>query len=55
MFNFSFVLSFQRFYRRLSSAIYQVLLVAFGTIYFGDSVSFLNGLGIIIVIIGSFK
>jgi multidrug transporter EmrE-like cation transporter len=33
----------------------QVLLVCFGTLYFGDHVSLINGLGIVIVIAGSFK
>jgi hypothetical protein len=33
----------------------QVMLVAFGTVYFGDEVTLLNGLGIIIVILGSFR
>ena len=33
----------------------QVLLVLFGTIYFGDPVTLLNGLGILTVIVGSFK
>lgn len=33
----------------------QVLLVAFGTIYFGDPVTLMNGAGILIVIMGSFK
>ena len=33
----------------------QVLLVLFGTIYFGDPVGLVNGLGILVVVIGSFK
>lgn len=33
----------------------QVLLVAFGTVYFGDAVSLINGLGILVVIAGSFR
>lgn len=33
----------------------KVLLVAFGTVYFGDPVTLMNGAGIIIVIMGSFK
>ena len=37
------------------SPFFQVLLVGFGTLYFGDNVGLLNGLGIIIVIIGSFR
>lgn len=32
-----------------------MLLVAFGTVYFGDPVTLMNGAGIIIVIMGSFK
>ena len=43
--NFSFIISL----------FLQVLLVGFGTLYFGDAVGLLNGLGIIIVIIGSFR
>ena len=39
----------------ISSLLSQVLLVAFGTVYFGDPVTLLNGLGILIVIIGSFR
>ncbi len=39
----------------IAANVKQVLLVAFSTVYFGDPVSFLNGLGIIIVIIGSFN
>lgn len=40
---------------RPSSLVPQVLLVAFGTIYFGDPVTLMNGAGIVIVIMGSFK
>jgi uncharacterized membrane protein len=32
----------------------QVLVVLFSTLYFGDSVPFLNGLGILIVVVGSY-
>ncbi len=39
----------------IAANVKQVLLVAFSTVYFGDPVSFLNGLGILIVIIGSFN
>ncbi|RYH05433.1 hypothetical protein EON65_44700 [archaeon] len=39
----------------IAANIKQVLLVAFGTIYFGDHVSLINGLGIMIVIIGSYR
>eukprot|EP01042_Synura_sphagnicola_P001876 gene1876-2209_t len=39
----------------IAANVKQVLLVAFGTLYFGDSVTLLNGLGILVVIIGSFK
>lgn len=33
----------------------QVLLVLFSTMYFGDEVGWMNGLGIFIVIVGSFR
>jgi len=39
----------------IAANVKQVLLVAFSTVYFGDPVSFLNGLGIVVVIIGSFN
>ena len=39
----------------IAANVKQVLLVCFGTLYFGDHVSLINGLGIIIVIAGSFK
>jgi len=39
----------------IAANVKQVLLVAFGTLYFGDSVTFVNGLGILIVILGSFR
>lgn len=39
----------------IAANVKQVLLVVFGTLYFGDPVGLLNGLGIIIVFIGSFK
>jgi drug/metabolite transporter (DMT)-like permease len=39
----------------IAANVKQVLLVAFGTVYFGDPVGLLNGLGILIVIAGSFK
>lgn len=39
----------------IAANVKQVLLVCFGTLYFGDHVSTINGLGIIIVIAGSFK
>ncbi len=31
-----------------------MLVVAFSTLYFGDTVSFTNGLGIVVVIVGSY-
>eukprot|EP00607_Mallomonas_marina_P007854 CAMPEP_0182420396 /NCGR_PEP_ID=MMETSP1167-20130531/5162_1 /TAXON_ID=2988 /ORGANISM="Mallomonas Sp, Strain CCMP3275" /LENGTH=157 /DNA_ID=CAMNT_0024596283 /DNA_START=555 /DNA_END=1028 /DNA_ORIENTATION=+ len=39
----------------IAANVKQVLLVAFGTLYFGDAVTLLNGVGIIIVIAGSLK
>jgi uncharacterized membrane protein len=36
-------------------ALSQVLTIAFGTLYFGDSVSALNGFGIMLVLIGSYR
>ena len=39
----------------IAANVKQVLLVAFGTLYFGDAVGLLNGLGIVIVIFGSFR
>jgi len=39
----------------IAANVKQVLLVCFGTLYFGDDVSLINGLGILIVIAGSFK
>merc|ERR1719247_3968836 len=39
----------------IAANVKQVLLVCFGTLYFGDHVSLINGLGIVIVIAGSFK
>jgi len=39
----------------IAANVKQVLLVAFGTLYFGDPVGLLNGMGIVIVIIGSFR
>jgi drug/metabolite transporter (DMT)-like permease len=39
----------------ISANVKQVLLVAFGTLYFGDTVTFVNGLGIGLVIIGSYR
>eukprot|EP01041_Mallomonas_annulata_P003452 gene3452-6858_t len=39
----------------IAANVKQVMLVAFGTLYFGDSVTPINGLGILIVIAGSFK
>lgn len=39
----------------IAANVKQVLLVAFGTLYFGDSVSLVNGLGILVVIAGSFR
>jgi len=39
----------------IAANVKQVLLVAFGTVYFGDPVTLVNGLGIVIVILGSFK
>jgi hypothetical protein len=39
----------------IAANVKQVLLVCFGTLYFGDDVSFINGIGILLVIAGSFK
>ena len=39
----------------ISANVKQVLLVAFGTLYFGDEVTFVNGLGILLVMIGSYR
>jgi len=39
----------------IAANVKQVLLVAFGTVYFGDTVGLINGIGIIVVILGSFK
>jgi hypothetical protein len=39
----------------IAANVKQVMLVAFGTLYFGDEVSLLNGLGIVIVIFGSYR
>eukprot|EP01038_Epipyxis_sp_PR26KG_P011702 gene11702-15666_t len=39
----------------ISANVKQVLVVAFSTFYFGDAVSFVNGLGIAIVIMGSYR
>jgi len=39
----------------IAANVKQVLLVVFGTLYFGDPVGLLNGIGIIIVFAGSFK
>ena len=39
----------------IAANVKQVLLVCFGTLYFGDEVSLINGLGILMVIAGSFK
>ena len=39
----------------ISANVKQVLLVAFGTLYFGDEVTFVNGLGILLVVIGSYR
>ncbi len=39
----------------ISANVKQVLVVAFGTLYFGDSVSAINALGIMIVIFGSYR
>lgn len=39
----------------IAANVKQVILVAFGTVYFSDEVSLMNGIGIIIVILGSFK
>lgn len=39
----------------IAANVKQVLLVVFGTLYFGDSVGILNGFGILVVLIGSFK
>ena len=39
----------------IAANVKQVMLVVFGTLYFGDSVGLLNGFGIIVVLLGSFK
>ncbi|KAJ1437729.1 triose-phosphate transporter family-domain-containing protein [Ochromonadaceae sp. CCMP2298] len=39
----------------ISANVKQVLVVGFSTIYFGDSVGLLNGLGILVVLFGSFR
>jgi len=39
----------------IAANIKQVLTIAFGTLYFGDSVSALNGFGIMLVLIGSYS
>ena len=39
----------------IAANVKQVLLVVFGTLYFGDAVSVINGIGIFIVMAGSFK
>lgn len=39
----------------IAANVKQVLLVVFGTLYFGDTVGLLNGIGIIVVLVGSFK
>lgn len=39
----------------IAANVKQVLLVAFSTVYFGDTVTLVNGLGIFTVIAGSFK
>jgi hypothetical protein len=39
----------------IAANVKQVLLVVFGTLYFGDSVGIMNGMGIVIVLLGSFK
>lgn len=39
----------------ISANVKQVLLVAAGTLYFGDTVTFVNGLGIMLVIVGSYR
>ena len=39
----------------IAANVKQVLLVVFGTLYFGDAVGLINGLGIAVVLVGSFK
>jgi uncharacterized membrane protein len=39
----------------IAANVKQVLLVLFSTVYFGDEVGLLNGLGILTVIVGSFR
>ena len=39
----------------IAANVKQVLLVAFGTLYFGDAVGLINGMGIVVVIFGSFR
>lgn len=39
----------------IAANVKQVLVVAFSTMYFGDAVSFINAIGILTVIVGSYK
>ena len=39
----------------IAANVKQVLVVAFSTLYFGDPVSFINAIGILTVIVGSYK
>jgi len=39
----------------IAANVKQVMLVGFGTVYFGDTVSLLNGLGIMLALAGSFR
>lgn len=39
----------------IAANVKQVLVVVFGTLYFGDPVSLINGIGIVIVILGSYR
>jgi hypothetical protein len=39
----------------IAANVKQVMLVGFGTVYFGDAVTLLNGLGILLALMGSFR
>ena len=39
----------------IAANVKQVLLVCFGTLYFGDAVTLLNGIGILLALAGSFR
>ncbi len=39
----------------IAANVKQVMIVAFSTLYFGDSVGFVNGVGILVVMVASFR